>query len=674
MNFLKPKPTLTDEEISKGLRWMTLEGISSMGFGSITGSGFLAAYALILGANNFQIGILAALPFITQPLQIPLILVVERLKRRKLLAAGSWFLAQLFWIPIALIPVFISVPGALSVSALLSLMALRSLLGTITNANWNGWMRDLIPPEIRGTYLSRRLSYATVAAIVFGLGASGFVQFWEAQSAPENAVFGYVIAMLVGAVFLGMASSVFMALIPEPMMQSPIGEQPPLLKSLAQPLRNTNFRRLMNFLLIRSFTVNLAVPFFAVYMLQKIGLPLIVVISLTVLSQFSNVLFLRVWGPMLDRLGNKVILSVCTSLFLLVILGWTFTTLPGPHFLTLPMLVVLHIFVGIATAGINISTGTVGMKLAPQERAMPYLTGASIATNLGAGLAPLVGGYFADFFSVRSFQISAEWVDPAQVILLPAFSLTGYDFLFLISFILGLLSLNALSKVQEEGEVDRQVVLDELMGQSSDMTRVFNSVPGMRFAVQAPYNYLRNIPGVDVATGVTVYQLAASTRAASAAASRGRASANDVANGVSGAVTRIATHIDSGGASAAEIALHATRGAINAADNSVRGNVPVIAQGDMVGVMRALQDISVNPIQVLRGATRGAIRGAQEANVHVPTVAVHSVEGARQAASEMGLSEETAVQHAIEIALSEAEAIGEDELLEVQNALNPLMP
>ena len=182
----RPRPTLTDEEISNGLRWLTFEGIASMGFGSIAGSGFLAAYALILGANNLQIGILAALPFITQPLQIPMIIVIERLRRRKLLVVPSWFAAQLLWIPIALIPVFIGVPGAASVSALLAIMAVRSLVGTVTTSGWDGWIRDLIPPDIRGSFISRRLGYATLAAIVFGLGASGFVEFWKTTSPGER--------------------------------------------------------------------------------------------------------------------------------------------------------------------------------------------------------------------------------------------------------------------------------------------------------------------------------------------------------------------------------------------------------------------------------------------------------------------------------------------------------
>jgi hypothetical protein len=62
---LSPKPTISDQDVASGLRWLTWEGMASMGFFSITTSGFLAAYALLLGCNNFQIGILAAIPFLT---------------------------------------------------------------------------------------------------------------------------------------------------------------------------------------------------------------------------------------------------------------------------------------------------------------------------------------------------------------------------------------------------------------------------------------------------------------------------------------------------------------------------------------------------------------------------------------------------------------------------------
>lgn len=58
--IFKPKPTISEPELTSGLRWLTLEGTVSLGFNSITTSGFLAAYALALGANSLHIGVLAA--------------------------------------------------------------------------------------------------------------------------------------------------------------------------------------------------------------------------------------------------------------------------------------------------------------------------------------------------------------------------------------------------------------------------------------------------------------------------------------------------------------------------------------------------------------------------------------------------------------------------------------
>ena len=80
LKLFKPRPTISDQELTTGLRWLTLEGMVSLGFNSITTSGFLAAFALALGANNLQIGILAATtPFYEGPLcQAPWFIFVLR--------------------------------------------------------------------------------------------------------------------------------------------------------------------------------------------------------------------------------------------------------------------------------------------------------------------------------------------------------------------------------------------------------------------------------------------------------------------------------------------------------------------------------------------------------------------------------------------------------------------
>ena len=156
---------------------------------------------------------------------------------------------------------------------------------------------------------------------------------------------------------------------------------------LTEPLRDRNFSQLVRLLFVWNLTSNLAIPLFAIYMLTILGLSLPVVIGLTVLSQATSILFVRDWSPMADRMGSKVVLSLAASLYLLVILGWVFTTYPERYFLTIPLLVVLHIFAGIAAAGAMLTMNTLAFKLAPEGKATSFLGAAGIAANVGRASA-----------------------------------------------------------------------------------------------------------------------------------------------------------------------------------------------------------------------------------------------------------------------------------------------
>ena len=668
IGFLLPKPFLSDQDVEKGMKWLTWEGAATMGYSSITESGFLTAYALLMGANNFQIGLLAALPFLIQPTQFFMIAAVERLKMRKALSVATWMGAQATWIPIALIPFFFGGLSASSISVLLGFVALRSLLAAARNANYNSWVRDLVPGNRLGSFFSRRLTLATLASVVFGLSASFFVDYWKSQNPGDAQVYGYTIALLVGAIFLGIAGPVFLSLVPEPRMHVPEGRRPSLADNIRMPMRDTNFRQLMKFLFFRGFTANLAVPFFAVYMLERIGLSLTAVVALTVVGQIFNVMFLRVWGPMSDRLGSRVVLSVCNSLLLLVIFGWIFTTMPERYALTIPLLVVLHAFSGIAMAGINVTTGAIGMKLAPRGNAAPFLAGASLATSLGAGLAPLVGGRFADFFSVRAFSISFEWLDPNGVTGLPGIVFTGYDFLFVVSFVLGLIASKTLTTIQEEGEADRETVMDELLAGSADMTRAVSSIPGLRAATHLPYSYLRHVPGVDVAGGVTAYQLASSTRAATAALGRGTASAEAIARAVSATVRSATGEVAHMGEVGAEVARHSARGVLHAA-TEVEHSVETLARGAVIGASHTVGRTASGSVHALDGAAHGIVHGAHEAGASIYRAVSSTLESARDVSHTLGISELEAFKSAADSALVAAEQIGPEAVDEVTRAI-----
>jgi MFS family permease len=667
--LLKPKATLTEGDMKSGLRWVTIEGAVSMGFFSITTSGILVAYALALGAENFHIGILAAIPFIMQIVQIPAILLIESVRRRKLINVLAWLFAQLCWFPIALIPFFLPIPGKAAITLLIGIMAFRGIMSAISNASWNSWQRDLIPQNILGRFFSRRMAYATAFAAVFSVGSAIFIDFWRNSSIPEDSAFGYSYAILFGAIFLGLSSVFFKVLIPEPIMQSVAGPQPSLWERLSAPLRDANFRRLLRFLFYWSFASNLAIPFFAVHMLQTLGMPVVWVIGLSILSQIFNILFLRVWGPLADRFSNKVVLSIGISLYLMVIGGWIFVTLPDKYFFTIPLLIILHIFAGIASAAVSFTVGTIGLKLSPKGEATSYLATASLATNIGAGLGPIAGGVLADVFSTRQLNLTFTWIDPSSTISLPFLSITGRDFLFGIAFIVGILTLGMLASIREEGDVGREVILESLYEPIKDISRPMSTVPGLSFLANLPFGFFKRAPpGLDVALGVTIYQIAEMARATALAAIRGRNITQKMASDLGKNITRYASSRKQIREHGMEIVQHTVRGALHVVDEKPVDMDRLIEQV-VEGVITASSEAGMDSRDSLIGASQGVVQGAVETGADVTEAVKITLKTVKKASEGMGVSEDEALSIAAEGVILAAEPLGSEVVAEVVEAV-----
>ena len=668
--LFRPHEALTDRQQQAGLRALKFQTIAASGADGLASGGFLAAFALILGASNVHIGIMTAIPFIMQPVQIAAVVVVERLRVRKIVAVPAYFVAYATWVPVALIPFLLDVPNPGAVTLLLFFIAIRGVANAFVNTSWTSWLRDMVSAGEMGGFFAQRLRVSTLAAAITALVAAFYIDWWKGAVPESEVIFGYTYAILLGSILLGFGSVGMMARIPEPLMAKPEGARPSILRTLAAPFRDRNYLQVIKFLFAWNFVTYLAVPFFAVYMLTRLELPLSLVVGLGVLSQIANVLFLRVWGTFVDRYGSKAVLSLCSSLYLLVILGWTFTTMPGKYALTIPLLVVLHALIGIASAGINVSTTTIRMKLAPQAQATAFLTGASLAANLGAGISPLLGGAFIDFFTVRHLEVAIEWVDPTRSIDFPALFLTGYDFLFALAFALGLFTLGVLGRVREEGEVRNEVVMDELMDQTRENLRSLNIVPGLGSAAQFPITglrYLPRIPGLDVAAGVTAYQLASSTKQAIETIDETGATARQVRSRINQAIEDASLEAVDVTQHGMEVAFGATEGAVRAAAG-VSADAGTIIRASIGGSLEAVADAGADPLDAVRGAIFGAVHSASSTGLRADSVLEESFEAVRRTASHLGLTEEEATTHAIQAAVEASENVAVESRAEVRDA------
>jgi MFS family permease len=259
---------------------------------------------------------------------------------------------------------------------------------------------------------------------------------------------------------------------------------------LRAPLRDANFRRLIIFMVAWNFATNLAAPFIPVYIVQQLGYDLGFVVLLSVLSQLTNVLTLHWWGLIADRFSVKSVLAVAAPVFLACIFALPYTHTPEAHPLTMPMLVVLHLLMGGAAAGVGLGTGTIGMKLAREEDATAYLAAMGVFAALAAGIAPIVGGALSQWFADKELSFVLNWRTAAGAAEVVALRLRHWDFFFALAFVLGLYAIFRLDKIKEEGEVDQREVVREFMLEAQRSIRNLSTVAGLRVLTRAPFGRL----------------------------------------------------------------------------------------------------------------------------------------------------------------------------------------
>ncbi|WP_298813815.1 MFS transporter [uncultured Sphingomonas sp.] len=502
---LSPQPEVTPAEQERGLRLLIIEAVFSGGAAALTTGVILTAFALHLGASTAMVGVLASIPFLAQLLQLPAIQLVERWRRRKQIAVVSSLIGRTMLAVMAAAAFF---HGTVPLAVFLVAQAILCGLGAVGSCAWNAWMRDLAPEERLGQLFARRTVWLTAISLALGLVAALALDVTKPGSPQRALVFAGMFA--IGCV-TGLASARVVAMMPEPAML-PATIRLDLRQLLRQPLGDLNFRRLLVFVASWQFAINLATPFFTVFIVRQLHFNISFVLLLSVASQIANILALRSWGTLSDRFANKSVLAVCAPAYILAIVAMIGASQLGDRTAVKLWLVLLHLVMGATIAGVTLTSTNIALKLSPKGSATAYVATNAMVTAIAAGLAPILGGLLAEFFAKRRLELVARWTGPNGDLALPIV-LSQWDFYFLIAGIIGLYAVHRLSLVEERGEIERREMVGQLLNETRRTIRNISSVAGLRAATDLPGALLRDA------------RLRARLRRAQAAKQRGRQSA-----------------------------------------------------------------------------------------------------------------------------------------------------
>lgn len=365
-------------KIKKSLKYSFWDGVFASVMIGLT-QDYITPYALALKASLRQVGLLSALPNLCASLvQLKSADLTEKLASRKRLILLSVFIQAFMILPIILIPHIIKINQA---AFLIFLAMLFIGFGAISLGPWASLMSDYIPSNKRGHYFGWRNKILGMVAVGSSLFA-GFIL----QTHKQNVLFGFwiILNLAMAARFI---SWYFLTRQYEPKFSHNIENHFTFL-DFVKRAKESNFVKFVFFVAGLNFSVNLAAPFFTVFMLRdlKFGYFTYTVVMIPVV--LTSLLLIDRWGRLADRIGNYRIVKFCSFFIASLPLFWIIYRHPA-------YLIFVQILGGFAWSGFNLCAVNFVFDSVSGPKRTRCLSYLNVINGFGISLGAIIGGYLA---------------------------------------------------------------------------------------------------------------------------------------------------------------------------------------------------------------------------------------------------------------------------------------
>lgn len=388
---LAPGQRMGDPE-RHGMLMFWLDGLFANISESFVGP-YLSLYLLALGASGAEVGVLTSVTGLVGALMfLPGARLAERSPNYRRVVVATSLVAR------GVLPLLLAVPwvlrGQMAVAAVILLAALRTAGSQLGVPAWTAFSAMIVPPSMRGRYFASRTFAMSLAALVVVPLAGRLI---SALGAPQ----GYQVSFGL-ALAAGLAATLAYSRIPLPRAQAASGPAPGLsLGGMVAALRRQPaFLRLCLTTMVLNLGVQLAAPYFNVYMVRDMGLTAGFIGLTTTVSTAFDLVGQRFFGPFVDRHGLRRTMALTSPLIACLPFTWLFVRQGWQIF-------PINVVGGFAWAGYNLAVFNYLLASTPDEQRPLYSAIYNTLNGLTTIVGPLLGGVLFGAFGFPACLVAS---------------------------------------------------------------------------------------------------------------------------------------------------------------------------------------------------------------------------------------------------------------------------
>ncbi len=338
---------------------------------------FMVPYGLALGASLFQIGLLSSVRnLILSLVQLKTADATRWFRSRRRLVVVTAALQALLWVPIALVP-WTFEAGA--VPALIALYTAGTAIAAFGGPAWGSLVSEYLAPDERGRFLGRLTRAGGVSKTAAGLAAGGVLSLLA-----DRPLIGFAL-LCVAAAASRTVSAAWLARLPEGPWQEDRGERFSFWQFIRQA-PTSNFARFSLCTGVLSFTVNLAAPYVAVYVLKELHFGYLAYTITVESGAAAAFLMASRWGWVADRSGNWVILRLTMLGVSVVPVLWGVSATPA-------WMITVYTLSGLLWGGFNLAVVNFVYDVATPAKRARCLAYFNVINGCGVSLGAITGGW-----------------------------------------------------------------------------------------------------------------------------------------------------------------------------------------------------------------------------------------------------------------------------------------